>query len=90
MGRVNVWVAAAAAAVVGCRSAGREPTPLVFTQVPPTVQAAYTAHYRAYPIRDVTRQTRNGEDFYTIRYADADGAKHDVVYNGGGDEIDKH
>ena len=92
-GTHRVWLALAGLAVAvagGCQSAGDAGTPLVFTQTPPPVQAAYTEQYHGTVIKTITRQSRGGQDYYTVKYAAADGADHDVVFNGAGDEIDKH
>ena len=94
MGLTTRWIGRAVVAcgftALGCQSAGTRPTPLAFDQTPPTVQAAFADHYAHCPVRDVTRESRGGADYYTVRYATADGSGHDVVYNGAGDEIDRH
>jgi hypothetical protein len=77
-----------AALAAGCQGSGG--TPLILSQTPPTVQAAYTADHSGTTIQSITRQTTGGQDLYTFKYLAADGSKHDLVYNGAGNEIDKH
>jgi len=94
MGRTGRWFERAAclaplAVAAGCQ-AGGEQTPVDFSRTPPTVQVAYNEDHGGTSIQDVTRTTRGGEDYYTVRYSAADGSKHDVVYNEAGDEIDRH
>ena len=95
MGRTAQQVVRAAclalgAALLGCQASGGNPTPMVLTQTPPTVQAAFNDHYAGTVIQNITRTTQAGQDLYTVQYAAPDGGKHDVVYNGAGDEVDKH
>ena len=87
---ISYAVLAMGAAVGGCKSDGSEATGLLLSQTPPTVQAAYTDDYRGTVIRTISRQTRGGQDYYTVKYRAADGSDHDVVFNGAGNEIDKH
>ena len=94
MGRGTTSRAAGAAlalwaAAVGCQStpAGE---PMILTQTPPTVQAAFEQDYAGSVIQTITRASRGGQDYYTFQYTAADGAKHDVVFNGAGNVIDKH
>ena len=95
MGRTGRWITrstsvAAWAVVAGCQAGGGQPVPLVFSQTPPTVQAAYSQDHRDGVIQAIGRTSRDGDDYYTIAYTLPDGSKHDVVYNGAGNEIDKH
>ena len=79
-----------AAVVAGCQSSGGDGTPLLLTQTPPTVQAAFDQYHDGSTIRQINRKRRGGEDYYTVDYTSPDGSKHDVVYNGAGNEIDRH
>jgi hypothetical protein len=79
-----------AGTAVGCQPAPTEQVQMSLTQTPPTVQAAFNEYHPGAVIRSVTRDTRGDEHYYTVDYDGPDGSNHDVVYNGGGNEIDKH
>ncbi len=78
------------AAAVGCQATATDAVAVSLTQTPPTVQAAYNEDHPGTVIRSVTQDTRGGQHYYTVKFQDADGSRHDVVYNGAGDQIDKH
>ncbi len=84
------WAAVAlGVGAAGCQ-ANPPGQPLVLSQTPPTVRAAYADTYRGTVIQSITRVSRGGQDYYTFRYRAADGGEHDVEYNGAGNEIDRH
>lgn len=93
MVRARRWAAMGAGVVgllAGCQGAATDRVAVSLTQTPPTVQAAFYEDHPGTVIRSVARETRGGERFYVVDYQDDDGAKHGVVYNGAGNEIDKH
>ena len=75
------------AGVGGCQATNG--VRIAMAQTPPTVRAASEEDHPGAAVRAVTRETRGGQNYYTVGYRLADGSEYEVVYNGAGNEIDK-
>ena len=76
--------------IVGCESDGSPPEDLILSQASPAVQAEFLQHYQGATIKQLTRTSRGGQDYYTFKITGVDGKDRTIEMNEAGDEIDNH